>query len=238
MTKAHILQEIKKTAQANGRSPLGFRKFENETGIKEWDWKKFWPRWNDAVQEAGLVTNKLAVAYTETELLNKYTELALELGRLPTFSDIIFKAHNDSGFPTEKTFRRFGGKAAFVKSLAEFCKSRSEYASVEALCATNVPTTRNKTEEAVFEIEDVGFVYLVKSGRFYKIGKTNSAGRREYELSIQLPEKAKTIHVIRTDDPTGIEAYWHNRFAVKRKNGEWFELNAADVAVFKRRKFM
>jgi len=53
----------------------------------------------------------------------------------------------------------------------------------------------------------MGIVYLIKSGRFYKIGRSNSIGRREYDLGIQLPERAKTIHVIRTDDPTGIEAY-------------------------------
>lgn len=80
--------------------------------------------------------------------------------------------------------------------------------------------------------------YLLKSGKYYKIGRSNSPGRREYELAIQLPERVKTVHTIKTDDPAGIESYWHQRFSNRRKNGEWFELRREDVSAFRRRKFM
>lgn len=79
---------------------------------------------------------------------------------------------------------------------------------------------------------------MLKSGRYYKVGATNSFGRREREIALQLPERATTVHVIKTDDPFGIEHYWHTRFADRRKNSEWFELTQKDVRDFKRRKFM
>lgn len=78
----------------------------------------------------------------------------------------------------------------------------------------------------------------MKAGRFYKIGRTSALGPRERELVIQLPEAAKVIHLIKIDDPTGSEEYWHRRFRNRRKNGEWFELTSRDLATFRRRKFM
>jgi hypothetical protein len=36
--KEHFQQEIKRTAQANRGTPLGWRKFAQETGIRDCDW--------------------------------------------------------------------------------------------------------------------------------------------------------------------------------------------------------
>jgi hypothetical protein len=238
VTKTHVLQEIRRTAEANGGVPLGSKKFEYETGIKRFDWfGKYWARWGEALCEAGFAPNQLTSAYEDTYILDKYAQLARELGRLPANSDLRLKARNTPNFPSDSTFEKLGTKSAFVKRLLEYCQTQDGYQDVIRMCREYVPHKQETSGESANQEETFGFVYLVRSGRFYKIGRSNAAGRREYELAIQLPEKTKTIHVIKTDDPSGIEAYWHKRFEAKRKNGEWFELDAADVAAFKRRKF-
>ena len=83
MKKEHILQEIKRTAKSNDGVPLGSRRFETATGIKESEWLgKLWARWGDALREAGFAPNQLQSAYDKTELLERYAKLAQELGRL------------------------------------------------------------------------------------------------------------------------------------------------------------
>jgi Meiotically up-regulated gene 113 len=148
------------------------------------------------------------------------------------------KVRSDGSFPNDKTFRRFGSKPQFAAKILDYCQTRSGYADVSALCASIAKPPETNERNVDNDHSPIGFVYLMKSGKFYKLGRSNAAGRREYELGIQLPEKLKTVHVIRTDDPAGIEAYWHRRFEENRKNGEWFDLGAAQVAAFKRRKFM
>ena len=60
----------------------------------------------------------------------------------------------------------------------------------------------------------------------------------ENKVALQLPEGAVTVHVIATDDPEGIESYWHRRFGKAPRTEEWFELSADQVRAFRRRKFM
>lgn len=238
MNRDQIIKEIQRTAATNGGIPLGSRRFTTTTGIRESDWLgKYWARWGDALTEAGLTPNQLQSAYGMTYLLELCVSLTRELGRLPTANDLRLKDRTDPQFPSQKVFERLGTKAELVQLLFEHCRGRRGHEDVTRLCEAYVPR-KQRIETAVGPSADTGFVYLLKSGRFYKIGFSNSVGRRAYELGIQLPERAAIVHEILTDDPSGIESYWHNRFSAKRKNGEWFELDAADLTAFKRRKFM
>lgn len=242
MDKAHILREIKRTADANEGVPLGWRRFLNETGIKQSDWFAIhWARWSDALREAGYEPNQLVEAYEPDELLERYAQLSLELGRLPTDADMRFKTRSDPEFPSSRAFSKRWSKAELVTQLLEHCRSKDSYEAVALLCEGYSP--RKKQEEPTAPTDGevtMGYVYLIKMNghRYYKIGMTNSVGRREYELNLQLPERTDLLHVIATDDPAGIEEYWHKRFKAKNTNGEWFALDATDIAAFKRRKFM
>jgi hypothetical protein len=148
------------------------------------------------------------------------------------------RARTDPTFPDATVYERFGSKASLLAKLAEYCRAREGLHDVLLLCERHLSQMKEFRRKSASPAISVGYVYLMKSGKFFKIGRSNAVGRREYDLGLRLPEPLTSVHVIPTDDPPGIEAYWHNRFASKRRNGEWFALDSADVSAFKRRKFM
>lgn len=219
ITRSQILDEIKRTAEENGSQPLGRQKFYAETGIKENDWLgRYWVRWSDALQEAGYSPNQFQSAYNEQFLLEKLAALTQELGHFPTIAEIKLKRRQDPEFPSHGPFAKFGDKSELAALLFAFCQQRDDCKDVAAICASISANKESKSARSADEkLETFGSVYLLSSGRYYKIGRTNAVGHRERELSIQLPERAVAIHSIKTDDPGGIERYWHNRFKERRK---------------------
>ena len=239
MDRDYILDQMKITAAENGGVPLGRLRFQATIGINEHQWTKFWARYSDLVVEAGLLPNSLQAATSEEVLLASLADLTRALGRFPTDRDLLARRTIDEQFPNNRVFARsLGSKAQRVEKLLAYCRANPGCDDVLAICASVKIEAANQTAATPKTAPEDGFVYLLKSGRFYKIGKATHAGARERQLQIQLPEAAAHVHVIRTDDPAGIEAYWHQRFAAKRKNGEWFDLDRDDVSAFKRRKFM
>jgi hypothetical protein len=237
MNKQQIAAEIKRVALDNGGHAPGEQVFERTTGIKKSDWyPHIWLRWSDALVEAGYTPNIFQTKTSDEVLIEKYIGLARELGRLPVEGEIRRKARSDKSFPNHSAFYRFGGKQKLLAALAAYCRKTSGFEDVLALCVEQENTSARVSWDKHELKVATGFVYLMKSGSHYKIGRTNSIGRRRSELAIKIPVPPTTVHSIETDDPVGVEAYWHNRFARKRGEGEWFALSPEDVSAFKRWK--
>ncbi|MHB1272257.1 MAG: GIY-YIG nuclease family protein [Rhodanobacter sp.] len=237
MDKSHILAQIKLIASSNEGKAPGRTKFERETGIKMSDWYPHcWLRWGDALIEAGLSPNKLTTATSDETIIKKYIELVRELGRLPVDGEMRIREKSDSTFPSHSTFARIGGKRRLIAKVVEYCKDKNELSDIAFICKS-APKAKERPEESdLMPVQ--GYVYLMRSGRRYKIGFTSSPSRRHREVRLDLPDPTDLIHSIQTDDPRGIEGYWHRRFAAKRvRDTEFFTLDANDVAAFKRRKY-
>jgi hypothetical protein len=134
MDKEHILREIQRTAKANGGVALGWRRFEEETGIQYHDWYgQHWARWGDAVRETGLEPNRMSEANDEAFLVEQLVLLTRRLGCVPTQGDLRLATRNDPEFPSEKVFRRLGSKAQRAARILAHCEATPEHADVAAL---------------------------------------------------------------------------------------------------------
>lgn len=242
MTKDLILQEIKRiAAESNGKAP-GQKLFFGLTGIKPYSWQgKYWLRWSDALQEAGLEANTKTEAFSDEVLLGRLCDLAIELGHYPSLTELKMKRSQDQSFPGEKAYRdRYGRKVLVVDKVRQFLTGKSRYAAVASMLPVAVEQEDNSDEAGGEDSGEFteGYIYLIKCGKHHKIGKTKDIGRRYSQLRILLPEKSVLEHQILTDDIDGIEAYWHKRYADRRQEGEWFLLSRSDVRAFKKRKTM
>jgi hypothetical protein len=185
MDKQHILEEIRRTARDNRGEPLGIARFSKETGIRVADWHgKFWARWGDALYEAGFVPNHFNKAYPEDHVIEKLVSLIRELGRFPVAGELKMKSRADEHFPSLNVFLRLGPKRQLAAKILSYCETHPGYEDVMALCAPIVSKSVSPVGTSAADQMTSGFVYLMKSAAYYKLGRSNAAGRREYELSI------------------------------------------------------
>jgi hypothetical protein len=77
-----------------------------------------------------------------------------------------------------------------------------------------------------------GYVYFLKCGQFYKIGRSKSLKQRF--MGFPFPEKPRLIKVVRCLDYGILEKALHALFAHKRTHGEWFDLSEDEVLQAKR----
>lgn len=236
MTKDSILRRIRDCADAEG-GDISLRRFLAVSGLKE---KQFvgvhWATWNEAKREAGLGTAVFArPPVDEKAVVPVLADLLAQLGRWPTESELRLAHKRDANLPSVKVIRRLEKDRDFLRKLRGHCESDPRLATVAGFVTAR---SRQAPDPHAVLVSTVGHVYMMRSGRRYKIGHTSSPSRRHREVRLDLPDRTDLVHTIETDDPKGIEAYWHQRFASARiRETEFFELSAAEVAAFKKRRF-
>jgi hypothetical protein len=240
MNRETILDEIRRAAKLTPDGKIGQISFAKISGISEGVWRdKYWTSWTQAVEEAGCKPGDKSISFSEESLLAALADLVRVYQRFPTQAEIKIQKTRDADFPSYGVFDKLGAKESKIDKLRQFAKKAVTYQDILGF----LPENASRSEAAECEDDSSspradGHVYMLKLSKHYKIGHTSSVPRRHRQVNLELPEKTDVVHVIATDDPEGIEAYWHRRFASKNTNGEWFALNAEDIRAFKRRKFM
>ena len=225
--------EIRRLAAELGNPP-GRARYEKETGTRTSEWHgKIYRSWGDALQDAGFEARQKQAKLSSEEVIRKFAEAARHFNRIPADVDLRMYARENKGFPGHTTFaNHFADKHGVLKAFADLVFNDPSYSDLKELVQAS------ETSEPLHSSTRVGLVYLLKSGAYFKIGRSDNLERRVKQVAVAMPDAIELVHSIRTDDPSGIEAYWHNRFSDKRANGEWFRLLPADVRIFKKRRFM
>lgn len=78
-----------------------------------------------------------------------------------------------------------------------------------------------------------GYIYILQAGPFYKIGLTRDLDQRRRTVELQLPFPASIVFSVHVDDMFTHERQFHELFADKRMNGEWFDLTDEDLAAIR-----
>jgi hypothetical protein len=78
-----------------------------------------------------------------------------------------------------------------------------------------------------------GFVYLIRSPYGLKIGKTINMKSRTRLFEVKLPFPISVEHYAWFENYSLAESTFHEQFKHKRLEGEWFDLDASDIAAIK-----
>jgi hypothetical protein len=225
-----IVEQLTRTTAANGGVPLSTRAFFKETGLGPRDLHRCgWPTHGALLQSQGLARGTMRQAYSDEDLFRPLAELTQTLGHFPTQNEREVERHREPAFPsTEAYFRRARGTSLKAEFVA-WCRRCDEYPDLVAKLSGSDATAIRQARPAVR-----GYVYMIRSGKRHKIGRETTAGARQAAAGTWLEDPA-VVHRIATDDPEGVERYWHERFRKQNKlvKGEIYDLNAVDVAAFR-----
>ncbi|MFA6002088.1 MAG: hypothetical protein WC828_08285 [Thermoleophilia bacterium] len=162
-SKKKIIGAYNRLVKESGGKLVGTKVFMRETGFSPHYWRGgYWRSWSAFQADAGYTPNLPTDRIPDEVLLRRFAELALEIGSIPTQADLKLKRKEDSSFPSDSTYRRWGSLEALLTKVSEFCEEEDQFAPVFDLLKLG---TSNSLDRRLESNEIKGFVYLLPSGK-------------------------------------------------------------------------
>lgn len=244
MTTEEFLAVLREAVKRNGgRVPGASRFFKDRKLTVDDMWVAGFSNYGEACTAAGHAPNTLTVRLSDDQLFRPLALLTRELGRYPAKGSFEVQRKRDPAFPSWEAYKRREAQSpesTLPVELAAWCATQDDLMDVAEILAghTVPPRPKQPTTKQVVK----GWVYLMRygvGGQVYKVGISDNVPRRQAQLNTMSPHEVRKVHEIPTDDPAGIEKYWHTRFEERRVPGkpELFRLTTEDVAAFRSRKY-
>jgi hypothetical protein len=173
LSKESIVSAYNNLVRARGVL-VGAGVFEGEKGISRYYWAGgHWRSWSEFQKYAGHSPNLPTQKIADEIVLERFAELALEQERIPTGSDLVLKRKTDPLFPNPTCFRRWGNRDRLLRQVVDYGAGKEQFAHVLELLRSGISSSLDRRLEA---FNTNGFVYLIRSGRYYKLGPHERGG--------------------------------------------------------------
>jgi hypothetical protein len=103
--------------------------------------------------------------------------------------------------------------------------------SIESVSDLGIAIRILEVERRHRTLKPDGYIYILKAGGYYKLGRSKKPDRRIKALSIQLPFPVEVVCVIPCEDHVAAEQWFHWLYSDRRANGEWFVLDPDAVSL-------
>ena len=180
--------------------------------------------YGEAREAAGFARGSMRIAYSDDELLAPLVVLLRTKKRWPIIGEFRAGHHTTAECPSHEAYLSAERREPLRERLLRWCGTEAQYSDIIAHLSSTASgrAARERTPARGAKVV-TGQVYLMRygtRGNDYKIGISDTVGRRESQLDMMSSSDVRKVHVIETGDPRGIEAYWHERFKDRRVNAD------------------
>ena len=174
----------------------------------DFEWKSWWEKYCDGM-------HFLVGSFNDDELLEKGLRDSASIFDKEVENELIKWLYSGNRKILEKFYNWFSDKMEEIREEEE--KERNNILKREPL--------KKKKQE--------GYIYVIKSNKRYKIGRTLNLEQRIEKYITENPDKIEVILCEKVKDYVGVEKELHLIFEYKNHNREWFNLNNEDIKSIK-----